>query len=367
MDKNPNGSNQEVSGQDEGGNGSKTLTLSSESTATDALSPDALTSPLGPDESYQLVDLGHWGERPRSGGGASNDENEVDDQENEKDNAKSNEEGIYQQQTLSANGSHQELLPTAKEENNGYPFNQTGHKKAWTASDEMIEELPMTSAIRVGNETSMEDVPYPLPTSGFLPDIALNGSSPSSLQDVPCDNNDPNNLKINDTYEVDVDDDDTQSIHSYDGEQIEAYDRRKSRENSFQKIIPETDEAKSNPDVESSRKKSKSSFLNPARMLKIPSISAIVSSNKKKKQVGDAHHIESENEQIDDKKVFPPLLSSTTPTNDETSLAIDLHHPFMSSGLDSGEHFWPDDDFIAPPYTQIEMIRFEIASFILNL
>ena len=101
-------------------------------------------------------------------------------------------------------------------------------------------------------------------------------------------------------------------------------------------------------------------------MLKIPSISAIVSSNKKKKQVGDAHHIESENEQIDDKKVFPPLLSSTTPTNDETSFAIDLHHRFMSSGLDSGEHFWPDDDFIAPPYTQIEMIRFEIAALILN-
>ena len=86
MDKNPNGSNQEVSGQDEGGNGSKTLTLSSESTATDALSPDALTSPLAPDESYQLVDLGHWGERPRSGGGASKEENEVDDQENKKDN-----------------------------------------------------------------------------------------------------------------------------------------------------------------------------------------------------------------------------------------------------------------------------------------
>merc|ERR1712051_951386 len=142
----------------------------------------------------------------------------------------------------------------------------------------------MTSAIRVGNDTSMEDVPYPLPTTGFLPDIAPNSSRPSSLQDVPCDNNDPNNLKINDTYEVDVDDDDTQSIHSYDGEQIEAYDRRKSRENSFQKIIPEIDEAKSNPDVECSRKKSKSSFLNPARMLKIPSISAIVSSNKKKKQ-----------------------------------------------------------------------------------
>ena len=342
-------------------NDSKTLTLSSESTATDALSPDVLTatSPLTHDEGYPLVEFAHWGQRPRSGGGYGNEGDGGVDGKDEKRG--STENGIYEQSKTSGNGSQFQLLPNPKtNDENGYEFEQKGHKTAWTCNDDDKEELPLTSAIRLRNTDPMDDVPYPLPTSGFLPDITLNGAKDNTPLNNQCDSNkDP--IRIND-YEFRDDDnddeDDTQSIHSYSGEQIEAYDRRKSQENS-RKVSPELPNIQNNETVESSRKKSKSIFSNPSRMLKIPSISAIVSS-KKKKQVEAQNCDESDNDNIDDnKKVFPPLLSSTTPTNDETSdmLAIDLHHPFMTSGLDNGDNYWGEDDTKAPPYTQFEMIR----------
>ena len=357
-------------------NDSKTLTLSSNSTVTDALSPDVLTatSPLAPEESYQLVDFAHWGQRPRSGGGGSTHEDGDDDVNGDSvkaENKNAGKDGIYHQSGESGSSSQAELLPQKiaadNEEENGYNFNQKGHKRAWAENDKRnIEELPLASAIRLGNDNSMEDVPYPLPTSGFLPDITLNGSKDNSSRDIECDSYDPINNTTNDNeLGDDEDDEDTQSIHSYDEEQIEAYDRRKDREHS-QKKIPELSIMQNNEDVQASRKKSKSIFLNPSRMLKIPSISALVSSSKKKKSQVEHQaqpYGESDNSNIENDKeiVFPTLLSSSNtapPTNDETStdknmLAIDLHHPFMSSGLDNGDNCWSE----APPYTQIEMIR----------
>lgn len=339
-------------------NDSKTLTLSSESTATDALSPDVLTttSPLAHDEGYPLVEFAHWGQRPRSGGGYE-DDGGGDDKDEKRG---STENGIYEQNKTSGNGSQVQLLPNPKNnDENGYEFGQKGHKTAWTSNEDEKEELPLTSAILpLRNTDPMDDVPYPLPTSGFLPDITLNGTESESPLNNQCDkNNDP--ISVNDNeFREDDEDDDTQSIHSYSEEQIEAYDRRKSQENS-RKVTPELPNIMNSETTETSRKKSKSIFSNPSRMLKIPSISAIVSS-KKKKQVEAQNCDESDNDNIDDnKKVFPPLLSSTTPTNDETSdmLAIDLHHPFMTSGLDNGDNYWGEDDTKAPPYTQFEMIR----------
>ena len=357
------GSKQRISkdqnGKEDTTNDSRNLTLSSESTATDALSPDVLTSPLAHDEGYPLVEFSHWGQRPRSGGGSTRSGDDGVECDNNDIKRGSSENGIYQQNKTRDNGSQVQLLPNQTVENeNGYELNKQGHKRAWTEKEEKGEELPLTSAIRLGQNESMEDVPYPLPMSGFLPDITLNGNKNNSSRNLQCDSNDP--ISVNDTEfnDNDDDDDDTQSIQSYDEEQIEAYDRRKSREAS-QKTIPELS---NNADVEASQNRNfRSIFSNPSRMLKIPSISAIVSS-KKKKQV-DAQICESDNENIDDKKVFPPLLSSTTPMNDEPSdkLPIDLHHPFMSSGLDNGDNYWCDDEGIrfpkAPQYTQIEMIR----------
>ena len=140
------GSKQRISkdqnGKDETANDSKTLTLSSESTATDALSPDVLTttSPLAHDDGYPLVDFAHWGQRPRSGGGSTNNEEddgvEADNSDLKRD---STENGIYQQSKTHDNGSQVQLLPNQTvEDENGYDLNKQDHKRAWTEKEDKI-------------------------------------------------------------------------------------------------------------------------------------------------------------------------------------------------------------------------------------
>ena len=192
-------------------NDSKTLTLSSESTATDALSPDVLTttSPLAHDEGYPLVEFAHWGQRPRSGGGLDNEGVSGGDRKDEKRGSAEN--GIYEQSKISGNGSQAQLLPNLKtNDENGYEFEQKGTPKtAWTSNEDGKEELPLTSAIRLRDTDPLDDVPYPLPTSGFLPDITLNGNkNNSSLQ---CDRkNNPISVNDNEFQEDTKEDDEEQ-------------------------------------------------------------------------------------------------------------------------------------------------------------
>ena len=64
----------------------------------------------------------------------------------------------------------------------------------------------------------MDDVPYPLPTSGFLPDITLNGNKNNSPLNIQCDRkNDPISVNDDEFQEDNKDDDDlTDDPESHD-------------------------------------------------------------------------------------------------------------------------------------------------------
>ena len=347
------GSKQHISsdpnGKEEGvGTDSKALTLSSESTATDVLSPDGDNTilPLAQEEPLPLDDtIAQWRQRARSGGGSPNDE--CDDNIIVIEDLETNAGSIYPRNNTENgnNTSQSQLLPN--QTTDGYNVGHNEHENG-------LQEIPLTSPILLDKHcppmNPEDDVPYPLPTSGFLPDITINGAkNTTDLSDI-----DPNSFG-----ELCDDNDDTQSIHSYDDDHIEAYDRRKEA-NKPQNISEDLEERQRTVNKESNLPKtSKTNLLSTtSRMLKIPSISALVSSKKKKNVEALEEPVSFEN--VDEKRVFPSLLSST-PTNETRDIfEVDIHHPFMSpSGLDIGDNYYPEDDTKNLPYTQIEMIRWD--------